>query len=286
MSIRDGWPDGCGWYGGGYYNRDFPGTHEYDQDVRWLVCAYKKLLPAVAELEDAVKKIEELYEDVPDRIKEAINEAMKSVYERMSIVEDEIKQIRLDVNDSMQQQDVKIQLISQSLSDLELYVSTLVKQIYAYVDRQDKFLEQRLMSYIDNILVTKWPNVICPVDGLSETINKALEHVYKAIIRPLTVAEFNQLHLTVSRFNDVYILVRVFNSWGYQTFKDRFDSNFYMFSPITGDYMLMRDVIMQLYRLHFPDGVTAGELDAGDLTVEEFNNKQLSVTAFNTTHWL
>lgn len=286
MSIRDGWPNGCEWYGGGYYNTDFPGTHEYDQDLRWLICAYKKLLPAVAELEDAVKNLNDLYEDIPDRINQTINQAMQSVYERMAIVEEEIKQIRIDVNESMQQQDIKIQMLLTNLSDLELYVSTLVKQIYAYVDRQDKALEQRLMSYIDNILVTKWPNVICPVDGLSETINKALEHVYQAIIRPLTVAEFNELHLPVKVFNDTYILVRTFNSWGYQTFKDRFDHRFYMFSPITGNYMLMRDVIMQLYRLHYPDGVTAGELDAGDLSCEVFDAKQLTVTAFNTTTWL
>lgn len=282
MSIWDNYP--CN--GGGYYNTDFPGTHQYDQDLRWLICAYKKLIPITEDLEKRVKELEELYSTIPSEIASAVSTAMQPVYQQIQMIRNEMAKWNDDIAKTLAEQNKRISDMYLTLSSLEVYVGTIYDSCKAYTDAKTNELRKYLENYINNYLADGWPPVLCPVDGNYENINKALDDVYKAIIRPITFAEFNQLHLTFSQFNDMYIMFKVFNSWGYRELTDHVDYRFYMFSPLTGQYMLMRDVIMQLYRLHYPDGVTLSELSAGDISFEDFNNKQLTLTIFNTTHWL
>lgn len=272
--------------GGGYYDTDFPGTHEYDQDLRWLICAYKKLIPMTDDLEKRVKSLEDLYSTIPDEIANAVAEAMAPVYTQIQQIRDQMKNWNEQIVEQFKEQNNRISQMYVTISELEKYVNTVYNSCKAYSDAQDLKLKNDIMNYINSYLVEGWPPVTCPVDGNKENIDVALEHVYRAIIRPITFAEFNQLHIPFGKFNDLYILFHTFNAWGYRELMDYHDYRFYMFSPLTGQYMLMRDVIMQLYRLHFPDGVTLGELEAASLIFEDFNNKALTLTIFNTTHWL
>lgn len=283
--MSDFWKD---WpcHGGGYYDTDFPGTHEYDQDLRWLICAYKKLIPMTDDLEKRLKELEELYSTIPTEIAKAVAEAMTPVYTQIQQIRDQMKEWNEQIVEQFKEQNNRISEMYVTISELEKYVNTVYNSCKAYTDAQDLKLKNEIMDYINSYLVEGWPPVTCPVDGNKENINEALEHVYRAIIRPITFAEFNQLNITFGKFNDLYILFHTFNAWGYRELMDYHDYRFYMFSPITGQYMLMRDVIMQLYRLHFPDGVTLNELAAALLTFEAFNAKALTLNVFNTTHWL
>lgn len=283
--MSDFWKD---WpcTGGGYYDTDFPGTHEYDQDLRWLICAYKKIIPMTTDLENRVKELEELYSTIPTEIANAVANAMAPVYGQIQQIRDQMSEWNGQISEQFKEQNNRISQMYVTISELEKYVNTVYNSCKAYSDAQDLKLKNEIMDYINSYLVEGWPPVTCPVDGNNENINEALEHVYRAIIRPITFAEFNQLNITFVKFNDLYILFHTFNAWGYRELMDYHDYRFYMFSPITGQYMLMRDVIMQLYRLHFPDGVTLSELGTAMITFEVFNNKALTLTVFNTTHWI
>lgn len=238
------------------------------------------------DLEARVKELEKLYSTIPSEISRAVNNAMQPVYKQIAMIRDEMSQWNEDITNTLAEQNKRIDDMYLTLSSLESYVSTIYNSCKSYTDAKTSELKKYLEDYINKYLVDGWPPVLCPVDGNYENINKALDDVYNAIIRPITFAEFNQLHLNFSQFNDMYILFKVFNSWGYRELTDHVDYRFYMFSPLTGQYMLMRDVIMQLYRLHYPDGVKFGELNASNTSFEQFNNKQLTLTEFNTTYWL
>lgn len=277
--------NGCGstpYFGPGY---DFPNQFQYQQDVGWLIQAYKYWICKYNYIAETVVKIEAGLDGLDQKIIETVSSAVQPVYQQIAIVRENMENLENRVNVSIDDMKHDLSLIALSVSSLESYVNTILPIAEKYADTKDAQLKQEIINMI-NSMSKEWPPVLCPVDGNMETINTALYHVYHAIIKPLIVAEFDNFHVTASQFDNMFLFVRVFNSWGYERFKSMYDSRFYMFSPITGDWMLMRDVIMQLYRLHYPDNVTAGELDGAKLTVAVFNAKNLTSDAFNTTQWV
>lgn len=61
------------------------------------------------------------------------------------------------------------------------------------------------------------------------------------------------------------------------------DATFYMFSPFTGLYEPLQDVIMELAQFHLADALTAAEYDALDLTAGYYDGKQLTAIQYDTS---
>ena len=60
-------------------------------------------------------------------------------------------------------------------------------------------------------------------------------------------------------------------------------ADFYMYSPFTGDYVPLADVITQLSYFHLNDAITAGEYDALELEALTYDNKQLTAIQYDAT---
>lgn len=274
-------------YANGYYGGqlEFPGTQgEYNGNLRWLLCYYKQLVPQIAELEKQVSEIQKWYETLPQYIAQLVGQAVAPIFEQMGLIRQEIAEFKEDIT---QQQDdflKQIQTIRLEVHQLEDYVGTVLPAAKMYSDMQDEKLKQWIVQYIQDI-AREWPPVIDPSDGLTEDINTALRHMYNDLSNGVTYGELNSYMFTYGQLNEMHVTYGQLNVKAFQIFDRQLDQRFYMFSPVDGRYLVWRDVIWQLYRLHYP-GVTYGQLNNKGLTYGELDNLALTYGEFNEPEWI
>lgn len=271
--------NGCGsppYFGPGY---DFPNQFQYQQDIGWLIQAYKYWICKYNYIAETVAKIEGSLDGLDNRIIQAVNNAVQPVYQQIAMVRDEMKELQENVDAQLSVFSGRIQNINASLTKLEVYVNTILPAAQMYADMQDEKLKQFMLNYINNI-AKEWPPVTDPSDGLTEDINTALRHMYNELSNGITYGELNGYMFTYGQLNNMHITYGQLNTKAFQIFDRQLDQRFYMFSPVDGKYLMWRDIVWQLYRLHYPGvtygqinnkGITYGELDALGLTYGEFN---------------
>lgn len=273
-------------FGGGYFggNLSFPSLREYDGDLRWLICAYQQFGENLQSLIDRIAALENLYESIPQEIQELVHAALLPVYERMEVIEDNMRSWKSEIDNNIMIQDSKLENMMNVITKLEVYVSDIHDACLAYTNEKTNELRGEIYAYLKNI-AKEWPPVRCPVDNTLEDINTALLHVFNSLRRGVTYGTFNKHGFSFGQLNSFVITYGEFNKKAEDIFSDKKDKRFYMFSPITGKYVFWTDVINELYRLHFP-GVKYGELSNANLLFSDFNEKRITFKNFNETIWL
>ena len=61
------------------------------------------------------------------------------------------------------------------------------------------------------------------------------------------------------------------------------EATFYMYSPFTGEYVPLEEVIMELAQFHLADALTATEYDTLDLTAAYYDGKQLTAIQYDAS---
>lgn len=61
------------------------------------------------------------------------------------------------------------------------------------------------------------------------------------------------------------------------------DATFYMYSPFTGEYVPLQDVITQLASFHLEEALTAAEYDALDMTAAYYDGKDLTAIQYDSS---
>lgn len=261
---------------GGYY--DFPHTNYYDGDLGWLIRFYLEIAQKYISISETVSRLEELITTIPEQVQQAMQEAMVDVYNTLADIKSEVDNKLADMTNQLDSMQNTLNNWTLALAKLESYVNSIEYACNAYADSKDAYWVDYIKTYINSIAKV-WPPVKCPADGNMEDINTALEHIYHSLAYTMTYYQFDQMTLTYDEFNALSATYSDLNIHANKLL-EKYDPRFYMFSPLTGLWTKITDVIWELYRLHVPGG-TYNQFNALGLTFDEFNAKNWTYQKIN-----
>lgn len=257
---------------------DIPSVYSNKQSYYECLCyiGYK-----VNECIDAINGFTDAYKQYTDEkvaeLKTYVDGLNNDIYNHITEVE---KNIRDDMNKKDAELDKKIDDVQNDLIERVNRLNVLIYQLNSdtrkYIDSEVTKLYEYIKLYVpDNI------KVLNPVKGYYTSLNQALGDMYDNLrYYALTCNEFDSLNLSCTEFDNLLLSCTEFDLYGAKRF--RVDSNLYMHSPFTGEYVFYQDVINQLAELHFNNPITAREFDALLLTVTAFEAKALSAYTFDS----
>lgn len=257
---------------------DVPSVYSNKQSYYECLCyiGYK-----VNECIDAINGFTNAYQQYTDekvaKLKAYVDGLNTSIYNHITEVE---KNIRKDMDAKDTELDEKINKVQTQLLDkisiLNILIYDLNAETRAHIDTEVEKLYSYINDYVPNNM-----EVLNPVKGYRTSLNQALADMYDNLrYYALTCNEFDSLNLSCTEFDGLLINCTEFDLYGAKRFK--VDSNLYMHSPFTGEYVFYQDVINQLAELHFDNPITAREFDALLLTVTAFEAKALSAYTFDS----
>lgn len=257
---------------------DIPSVYSNKQSYYECLCyiGYK-----VNECIDAINGFTDAYKQYTDEkvaeLKTYVDGLNNDIYNHIAEIE---KNIRNDMNKKDAELDKKIDDVQNNLIERINKLNVLIYQLNSetrdYIDASIA----KLYDYINNYVPSNM-QVLNPVKGYYTSLNQALGDIYDNLrYNALTCNEFDSLNLTCTDFDNLLLSCTEFDLYGAKRF--RVDSNLYMHSPFTGEYVFYQDVINQLAELHFNNPITASEFDALLLTVTAFEAKALSAYTFDS----
>lgn len=257
---------------------DIPSVYSNKQSYYECLCyiGYK-----VNECIDAINGFTDAYKQYTDEkvaeLKTYVDGLNNDIYNHIAEVE---KNIRNDMNKKDAELDKKIDDVQNNLIERINKLNVLIYQLNSetrdYIDTSIA----KLYDYINNYVPSNM-QVLNPVKGYYTSLNQALGDIYDNLrYNALTCNEFDALNLTCTEFDNLLLSCTEFDLYAAKRF--RVDSNLYMHSPFTGEYVFYQDVINQLAELHFNNPITANEFDALLLTVTAFEAKALSTYTFDS----
>ncbi len=257
---------------------DIPSVYSNKQSYYECLCyiGYK-----VNECIDAINGFTDAYKQYTDEkiaeLKTYIDNLNTDIYNHIAEVE---KNIRNDMDKKDAELDKKIDNVQNDLIERVNRLNVLIYQLNGetrdYIDTSIT----KLYDYINNYVPSNM-QVLNPVKGYYTSLNQALGDMYDNLrYNALTCNEFDTLNLSCTEFDNLLLSCTEFDLYGAKRF--RVDSNLYMNSPFTGEYVFYQDVINQLAELHFNNPITANEFDALLLTVTAFEAKALTAYTFDS----
>lgn len=169
--------------------------------------------------------------------------------------------------------------VTSKINELTVYINNQIYQLQESIVTLDKtlhdYVDNEIQKLIDMIPEITQPIVIDPITGEKVKLQTALDSIVQYLkYYALTAWEYDSLHLTAQQYDN-----KKFTALTYDLFAKKYlwiDPNFYMFSPETGEYMLIKDVILQLFRYHKDAPINATEYDALALTATDYDSKALT----------
>lgn len=257
---------------------DVPSVYSNKQSYYECLCyiGYK-----VNECIDAINGFTDGYKQYTDEkvaeLKEYVDGLNTNIYNHIAEVE---KNIRNDMDKRDDELDKKIDDVQNNLIERINKLNVLIYQLNSETRDYIDSAITKLYDYINNYVPSNM-QVLNPVKGYYTSLNQALGDMYDNLrYNALTCNEFDSLNLTCTEFDNLLLSCTEFDLYGAKRF--RVDSNLYMHSPFTGEYMFYQDVINQLAELHFNNPITASEFDRLLLTVTAFEAKALSAYTFDS----
>lgn len=257
---------------------DVPSMYSNKQSYYECLCyiGYKvnECINAINGFTDAYKQYTN---EKVEALKIYVDNLNADIYKHITEVE---KNIRQDMDAKDTELDEKINKVQADLLErintLNILIYKLNAETREYIDSEVTKLYEYIKLYVPNNI-----QVLNPVKGYYTSLNQALSDMYDNLrYYALTCSEFDSLNLTCTEFDGLFLSCTEFDLYGAKRF--RVDSNLYMHSPFTGEYVFYQDVIYQLAELHFNNPITAKEFDALSLTVAEFEAKALSAYIFDS----
>lgn len=257
---------------------DIPSVYSNKQSYYECLCyiGYK-----VNECIDAINGFTDAYKQYTDEkvaeLKTYVDGLNNDIYNHIAEVE---KNIRNDMDKKDAELDKKIDDAQNNLIERINKLNVLIYQLNSetrqYIDSEVTKLYEYIKLYMPNNI-----KVLNPVKGYYTSLNQALGDMYDNLrYYALTCHEFDSLNLSCKEFDNLLLSCTEFDLYGAKRF--RVDSNLYMHSPFTGEYVFYQDVINQLAELHFNNPITASDFDALLLTVTAFEAKALSAYTFDS----
>lgn len=257
---------------------DIPSVYSNKQSYYECLCyiGYK-----VNECINAINGFTNAYQQYTDEkiaeLKAYIDKLDTDIYKHIAEIEKNIRQDMDSRDDELNEKINKVQ------TDLLTKINKLNVLIYQLNEETKNHINteiEKLYDYINEYVPSNM-EVLNPVKGYYTSLSQALGDIYDNLrYYALMCNEFDSLNLTCDKFDGLFLSCSDFDLYGAKRF--RVDSNLYMHSPFTGEYVFYQDVIYQLAEFHFAGPISVNEFDVLDLTVALFENKALTAYQFDS----
>lgn len=271
----------------------------FNFSVRPLCSYYRKVLPAVYDdslsyyeqlcrikykLNEVIKNLNDLEENLPSYVKQAIDEALGGWEERMEAQFAEqnarIAAAEKKIDDSVAEMQTRLdaairemeQTINAQLNALYLILVNGINANRAYIDSQISLLKAEFPD-----LSTVY--VVSPVDGQLVKIQDCVNDMYNVLrYGALTAAQYDALQLTAKVYDDKSLTAFTYDMYGLCELWSYLNVH-RMHSVTTGEIVAIPAGVYQLTDKVRTNGLTASGYDAKELTASGYDGK--AVTAYN-----
>lgn len=269
---------------------EFPHTRTYDSDLGWIIKTvssigdeYKELVEYMnahkveyLELEARVKALE----DNIDSFEVEINRRFYDLEGQLrSDIDTQMAAVIAEVND-------KLSEVDSTLNDLEykfaLFKNDVRSLVIQYYNLGTAYTDFKIEELINSLPELTTVYVYNPIKGEITTLQIAINDLYD-LGRPeaLTALEYDSLELTASEYDALEITAINYDLRARALIEELgiIKSPWhYMYSPFTGDYVPLQDVITELSNLHkdITGAITAAEYDALELTASDYDAYEIS----------
>lgn len=266
-----------------YFN-EFPHTRTYDQDLGWLI-----------------GKVSEIAEEMSSFVvfQDEIQKGFDELSEKVDGWDKEIREFEDRINFQIQQQNSNIerqflQIKADIAAEISAYLADLSQQIRAvrnYAEAENLLTKAYVDSVIADLLASipdlTTIQVYNPVRaGELTSVQKAIDDLYDMIARAeaITAAEYDSASLTAAEYDAMNLSAYDYDMYGSRFISGSVDpSNLnYMFSPISGTWMPVRSVVLQLSKYHL-NGITASAYDALALTAQAYDAKNITAYDYDSS---
>ena len=286
------------------FNHKYPYTDFHELNLDYLLNHYQDLVDRLNEINTWISKHEIEYEAAIAELNRLANEIdtfEAQINERFEILardqqkqlDDAIAGINLEVDTKISQLTSAVQsaidAMNAQVEQLKLDVNNEIASFKAQVNREIveirnevranndyvfAWVENRLQQFIDSLPEILTVYVYNPYRGEVTDIQTAIYDIYSySSVYGLTAKEYDDLGLTAKDYDDLNLTALQYDMYGYKyLFKD---PNVYMYSPFTGEYVPVKDVVYKLAQFHM-DGLTAEGYDDKNLTADDYDNLNLS----------
>lgn len=266
---------------------EFPNTRTYDSDLGWLISKIKEISDEVQSFVDFQETIQEGFDDLTARF--------ETLYNQVQSWQDEIDNFKVYVQAQIDRQNADIdrrfiQIEADIAAQMAQYLADLSAQIQAIRDYATSenlltraYVDAKIAELIASIPDLTTVQVYNPVrNNLLTSIQIAIDDIYELVARAeaITAAEYDSTALTAAEYDGLHLTAYDYDHYASRYIAGEVDpSNLnYMFSPISGTWLPVRSVVLQLVKFHLI-GITAAAYDALGLTAAEYDAK--NITAYD-----
>lgn len=270
----------------------------FDNSLSYYECLCKvvaKINEVIANMENFVEEANKYTDSqiaaLDEKITKQLNYTIVKLEAEMKALQDSVNAIQKDLLQRMQELETKINL---ELAENKAWVTTQINALIDSVNKQitalhemivtceaevKAYVDQEIQKVIDMIPEISNPKVVNPITGKLEPLQEVLNFLVDVFKQcAWTAMEFDNEGLTTQEFDDFKLTALEFDINGKcKQFKD---PRFYMHNPATGTLQFYQEVIKWLISLH-QDSITAEKFDSLELTVNEFQAKNLTAYEFD-----
>lgn len=287
-----------------WLNNHYPYTDFHEANLDFLLETYQQIVNEINQIlawvnqheidyNEAIRRLTAVENEI-DTFEAQITKAFDDLAaeqeakfeEQTAKLDASIEAFRREMNAAMAQFRADIEALKRSVeveiiklkNDINTAIINLNNQLLANNEYIYEYVENRLDEFIESFPELINLPVYNPVRGTITNIQEAINDLYEvACVNGLTAFQYDSLGLTAQEYDSKGLTALEFDTKGYILLGYP-DENWYMISPFTGQYVKVKDVVMDLAHFHM-EGLTAGEYDALDLTAEEYDDK--NITAFD-----
>ena len=271
---------------------EFPHTRTYDSDLGWLIENVKKLYESEGAFEEYarawINNHEADYSQLLTRVNTIQNEMENFQTEmdaRFNTLKNELDayifaEVRRALSNLIVEiGDVRAEIL-QLRQDTTREILELTGLISAYDDVMREWVESRLQQFLNDLPSLEDLIVWNPIRGRQTTLNQCISDLY-SISRTdgLTAEEYDSMELTAQEYDNLEL-----TAWEYDTYAKATlgrwgiykNPLYYMYSPFTGNYEPITNVINELAQFHMDGSIDAATYDAKEITAGDYDAIELT----------
>lgn len=269
---------------------EFPHTRTYDSDLGWLIKEVSRIADQYdtfiaymnshkIEYEELVRRVAALENEIDSFETEINNRFYTLDQELRSDISQELASVVSQVNAKLQEVDIALRDLENKFNLFKTDMRNLVIQYYNLGTAYTDFKIEELINSLPDLTTVYVYN---PIKGEVTTLQVAIYDLYD-LGRPeaLTALEYDSLEITASEYDALEITALDYDLRGRAILEELGlikNPWHFMYSPFTGEYVPLQDVITELSDLHkdVTGALTASEYDALELTASDYDAYEIS----------